>query len=320
MYDDSLPVPGSHLNVEEKGKLLLSYLSARRPVRGLDFSTAALRNTDLRGADLSGATLTGANLFGADLRGAILSGAQLSRANLQGAKLNDADLRNTRLHSAQLEGAVLAGADLRFAELNQARAQLAVLQGANLASASLNGANLQRARMRSATLRGADLRGVDLKWADLLMADVTGAHIDAVGIRRSALSPATLADLRNRGLTVSEDAPDRAPISTEGLWLRGEFDGVSRAGLALALAAWREGKAGREASLAEDDEVVITADVDELEAVAAVLTSGDFAALGDLTTLATPALLTRLATALAGREGMELWLRKRGGLSKVDDY
>lgn len=320
MYDDSLPIPGPHLDVDLKGKLLLSYLSARQPVRGLDFSTAALRNTDLRGADLSGATLTGANLFGADLRGAMLSGVQLSRANLQRARLNDADLRNARLHSTQLESAVLTGADLRFAELNQARAQRIVLQGADLSSASLQGANLQRARMRGATLSGADLRGADLQWADLLMATVTSARIDAAGIRRSALSPEALADLKRRGLEVSEDAPDRAPVSAEGIWIRGEFDGVFRAGLALALAAWRAAESSREASLANDNEIIIAGDVEELEAVVAALVGADFTRLGDLTTLATPALLARLSAGLARREGIELWLRKRSGLAKVADY
>ena len=310
MYDDSLPVPGPHLDVKLKGKLLLSYLSARRPVRGLDFSTAALRNTDLRGADLSGATLTGANLFGADLRGATLSSAQL----------NDADLRNARLHSTQLESAVLIGADLRFAELNQARAQRVILQGANLSNASLQGTNLQRARMRGATLNGADLRGADLQWADLLMATVTGARIDAAGIRRSALSPDALAGLKNRGLEISEDAPDRAPISTEGVWLRGTFDGVFRASLSLALATWRATSNTREASLADGNEIIITGEVDELEALVAALIGEDFSLLGDLTALATPALLARLSAGLESREGIELWLRKRSGLVKIEDY
>ena len=320
MYDDSLPVPGPHLDVKLKGKLLLSYLSARRPVRGLDFSTAALRNTDLRGADLSGATLTGANLFGADLRGATLSSAQLSQANLQRARLNDADLRNARLHSAQLESAVLIGADLRFAELNQARAQRVILQGANLSNASLQGTNLQRARMRGATLNGADLRGADLQWADLLMATVTGARIDAAGIRRSALSPDALAGLKNRGLEISEDAPDRAPISTEGVWLRGTFDGVFRASLSLALATWRATSNTREASLADGNEIIITGEVDELEALVAALIGEDFSLLGDLTALATPALLARLSAGLESREGIELWLRQRSGLVKIEDY
>ena len=320
MYDSSLPIPTPGLNSDEKGKLLRSYLSARRPVRGLDFSKAALRNADLRGADLSGATLTDANLFGADLRGADLSGATLSRANLQRAKLAESDLRNALLHSAQLESAALPGADLRFAELDHARVQYAILQGANLTSASLQGANLQRARLRGASLRGADLRGVDLQWADLLMAELSGARIDAVGIRRSALSPPALKDLQRRGLQVSEQAPDRTPISAEGLWIRGSFDGITRAALALLLAAWREAAAGRSAQLSAEDEVVITGDVDELEAVAAALIAADFDAFGALTSMVTPALLTRISDAVAAREGMELWLRRHGSLQKIETY
>ena len=320
MYDDALPIPGPDLNVEEKGRLLRTYLSARRPLRGLDFSTAALRNADLRGADLSGATLTGANLFSADLRGATLAGAQLSRANLQRTRLNDADMRNARLHSAQLESAVLSGADLRFAELNHARAQYTVLQGCDLSSASLQGTNLQRARLRSAKLRGADLRGADLQWADLLMAELTGARIDSVGIRRSALTPAALQELQRRGLQVSEEAPERAPISEEGLWLRGSLDGVERAGLVLLLAAWRAADPTREAALADGSEIVITGDVDELETLAAQLVTADWSTLGELQSWATPALLSRLEAGLARREGLELWLRRRTGLTHIESY
>jgi len=244
----------------------------------------------------------------------------MSRANLQRAKLNDADLRNVRLHSAQLESAVLTGADLRFAELNQARAQYTLLQGANLSSASLHNTNLQRARMRGAKLRGTDLRGADLQWADLLMADLSGARIDNAGIRRSAMTPAMLQDFQRRGMLVAEGAFDRAPISTEGLWIRGGLDGGARAGLGLLLAAWRESADGRAAVLASGEEVVITGEVEELEALAAGLIAADWSAFGALEALATPMLLARLKAGLEAREGLELWLRRQEGLRKVEDY
>lgn len=329
-FSGTMRQPAPDMNADELGKLLLSYVSSRRAVAGLDFRTAALRTAELRGAALAGVGLTDANLFSADLRGASLEGAVLERANLQRAQLAEADLRNARLTSAQLESAQLMGAVLQFADLQRTRLQYANLHRADLSQADLRGAILQRARLRQASLRSADLRGVDLHWADLLGADVTGAHIDREGIRRSGWSPGDLQDFQRRGLVVSDTAPARpqpaapaAPAdaaSGEGLLLRfpTPLSHTEAALFGVVVAAWQDAAAERDAAVdTRQRPLLVTAtDPDELEALAELMRDGRWAALR-LGTLLSGAALEGLAERIAGRDGFELWIQKSDGLRAV---
>lgn len=86
-------------------------------LKGVDLSSAMLRESRFNAANLSFATLSFANLAGADLsfanlQQARLNGANLTQANLSYAELRDADLRNADLSGAQLDTATLIGARL----------------------------------------------------------------------------------------------------------------------------------------------------------------------------------------------------------------
>lgn len=325
-FSDTMQRPTPEMNADERGRLLLRYVSARRSLQGLDFRTASLRSAALQGAQLAGVGLVDANLFSADLRGATLSGALLERANLDRARLVEADLRNAQISNAQLGSAQLMGADLRFADLSRSRLQYANLQQAVLQQATLCGTVLQRARLRQADLRGADLRGADLRWADLLGADVSGAHIDTAGIRRSGWSDGDLRDLQARGLVVSDEPPSRtvapapAPAPaiaapSEGLLLRfsDDLSATDVALLGLAVAA-----SGRAVQLdVQQRPLLVTgADPDDLEAIAIGLVEGRWASLG-LAPLLTAAALERLAAVVAARAELSLWIQKSDGLRPV---
>jgi hypothetical protein len=86
-------------------------------LKGVDLSSAVLRESRFNAANLSFANLSFANLAGADLsfanlQQAKLNGANLTQANLTYAELRDADLRNADLRGAQLSAATLIGARL----------------------------------------------------------------------------------------------------------------------------------------------------------------------------------------------------------------
>ncbi len=285
-----LPEPSDDMNVEERGKLLLQYVAARRPVHGLNFSAASLLGADLAGAALQGVILTGANLSGADLSEADLSGAELSRSNLQRARLVQCRLQDTILSSARLESAVLVAADLTGAQLSHARLQYSNLQRADLSHASLHQANLQRTQLRRAQLRSADLRGADLRWADLLMAELQGACADQQTIRASAWSVGALADLQRRGLTISARPPPPPPTGLS-LPLAIPADPIERAALSLLLAAW-SALPGHQAHLAPGEELRIV--TEQPAPLWALLRRRRWADAGALTALASEELLDLL--------------------------
>jgi len=224
---ENLPTPDRQMSPDEKGVLLLRYLSAKRPVVSwneaeqrwdlLDFSGARLSGADLRGADLrwvdfSGAHLDGVDLRGADLTRANLSRADLRRAHLEGARLGGADLRSARLEGAGLtrvdaEGLNLQGSDLRGVNLSEARLGGAHLDGADLSGAQLPEADLDRASLEGANLSGACLdravlEGCSLNGATLNDASLVDAKLRGARMRGAKLSGAQLlgADLRAANL------------------------------------------------------------------------------------------------------------------------
>lgn len=86
-------------------------------LKGVDLSSAILREAHFNAANLSHSNLSYANLAGADLtfaklQQAKLIGANLTDANLAYAELRDADLRHADLRGAKLDTATLIGARL----------------------------------------------------------------------------------------------------------------------------------------------------------------------------------------------------------------
>lgn len=86
-------------------------------LKGVDLTSALLRETRFNAANLSFSNLSYANLSGADLSFANLQqtklvGANLTSANLTYAELRDADLRYADLRGAKLDAATLIGARL----------------------------------------------------------------------------------------------------------------------------------------------------------------------------------------------------------------
>jgi uncharacterized protein YjbI with pentapeptide repeats len=321
-FSEAMQQPTPEMNPDERGRLLLQYVSARRSVQGLDFRTAALRTAQLSGAQLSGVELTDADLFSAELKGATLAGAVLERASLHRAKLVEADLRNARMSNAQLESAQLMGADLRFADLNRARLQYANLHRANLQQADLRDAILQRARLRQADLRGADLRGADLRFADLFGADLRGAHLDEAGARRSGFGPTVRAALQAQGLVISDQPPEdlqsavsdaEGGATQPGLLLRtaSPTSAIEAALIALVVASWRGGEAAV-VDLAARPLMVVGPQPAVLGSLVPLLQEGRWGALG-LPELLQPAALEALSACLAGAS-FELWGEEGGRL------
>jgi hypothetical protein len=103
-------------------------------LKGVNLSSAQLRETHFNAANLSHSNLSFANLMGSDLsfanlQQAKLVGANLSSANLSYAELRDADLRYADLRGAKLDGASLIGARLDAATWADGRKCLAISVG-----------------------------------------------------------------------------------------------------------------------------------------------------------------------------------------------
>jgi Pentapeptide repeats (8 copies) len=81
------------------------------------------------------------------------------------------------------------------------------LRRANLVNADLRHANLRRAHLEGADLRGADLRGADLRYANLDSFMPSNPDFQrGADLRRANLCGAQLADARNLGIALTEDA------------------------------------------------------------------------------------------------------------------
>jgi hypothetical protein len=95
--------------------------------------------------DKNGAWLKGVDLTSALLREARFNAANLSHSNLSYANLTGADLSFANLQQAKLVGANLTSSDLSYAELRDADLRYADLRGAKLDAATLIGARLDDA-------------------------------------------------------------------------------------------------------------------------------------------------------------------------------
>lgn len=198
-------MPDKGQGVEERTAGLLAGHAARRRIRELDVSGAALAGADLAGlhgdaislaaADLSGATLHEAQLVACDLREANLDranldGATLRLCNLDGVRARTARFSHARIEDSSVQGADFSAADLRGARLTEsawARTSLrqALLNevagdGVTFRGADLREASLVGAQLVDADFRGADLSGADLSDGDFRGADFRGAILDGV--------------------------------------------------------------------------------------------------------------------------------------------
>jgi hypothetical protein len=95
--------------------------------------------------DKNGAWLKGVNLTSAQLRETRFNAANLSHGNLSFANLTRSDLSFANLQEAKLIGANLTSANLTYAELRDADLRYADLRGAKLDGASLIGARFDAA-------------------------------------------------------------------------------------------------------------------------------------------------------------------------------
>ncbi len=193
--------PHDGMTSEEKGALLLQYVTAGKTVAGLNFSEADLSGEILRGANLRGVGLDRADLSVAELDGASLDGASLHRADLGGASMAEASFWDANLSGCDLSAASLLRARLMFADCFRAQFIETDLRGADLRGSQLQEAVFESVLFSDANLQQAALQGAWFIDSDLAEANVYGMSVDDATVRNAEWGAEMLRSLRDRGVS-----------------------------------------------------------------------------------------------------------------------
>lgn len=145
--------------------------TSSEPTKGVAFTFAGLKDTNL-----SAATLDHADFGGANLNGATLSGSSLVQANLQSEPTPSGESG-----PANVQFAIFDRANFTNAKLSSVDFSGGTLTGAVFDRSALNGTNFTNANLPLASFQSATLQSVNFTKANLQSVDMSGVKIQAPG-------------------------------------------------------------------------------------------------------------------------------------------